>query len=202
MLKKLLLSTTLFLSSASAMHEFELNLNDKDIDLHLGLDMGQFNDNVEPDNVFITTRLLIGGEDHARLPNIQSRNYLGEVGFLVQSTSSFSPGLTMGMGIKYDYGALKNTSAISAVPIGVEGDYVLPFDIALPLHVGGLFYYAPEVLSFAGSQHYMEYEAHFDIELMERGLITTGYRGLETPLQVTDKAYFNRSFFFGLKFKF
>ncbi len=183
MLNKLLLSSLLFTSTLFGMHAFEVNLNNKDIDLHLDLDMGQFNDSVEPDSVFITTRMLVGSEENAKLENPYDNNFLGEVGFIVQSTSAAAPGLTMGMGLKYAYSALKSGGAISAVPIGVEVDYVLPFDIAIPLHVGGLFYYAPEVLAFSRSKYYMEYEGHFDIELMERGFLTMGYRGIETPTQ-------------------
>ena len=48
MLKKVLLGVLLSGSASYAMHEFELNLNNKDLDLHLGLDMGQFNHNIEP----------------------------------------------------------------------------------------------------------------------------------------------------------
>ena len=201
MLKKLLLGTLLLSATSYAMHEFELNINNKDLDLHLGLDMGQFNDNIEPDNLIIKARLMKGDQQHARLPYEQDTNILGEFGFVAQSTSAMAPGLMMGMGIKLAYTPLDNQS-IFAMPIGVVGDYTLPLDIIIPLHIGGQFYYAPEVLAFETSTSYMEYQANFDVEIMERGLITMGYRGIETPTKVKDNSYYNRSYFFGFKFKF
>jgi len=202
MLKKLSLSLLLLTANLFAMHEFELNLNNKDLDTHLSLDMGQFNDNLEPDNVFITGRFMIASPENAYLYDERDENMLGELGFLVKSTSTFAPGLSMGMGIKYAYAGQRSSASISALPIGIEADYVLPFDIPIPLHIGGLFYYAPQVLAFSGSTYYMEYEGSFDIELMERGLLTMGYRGIETPTEGFSRGYFNRSYFFGFKFKF
>ena len=201
MLKKLLLGLLLTGSVSYAMHEFELNLNNKDVDLHLGLDMGQFNHNIEPDSFLIKARLMKSDNEHARLPFDQDANILTELGFIVQSTSPFVPGLKMGLGIKSAYTPLDNQS-IFALPIGVVADYTLPFDIPTPLHIGGQFYYAPEVLSFEKSTRYIEYQANFDIQLMERGFITTGYRGIETPTKERSNAYYNRSYFVGVRFLF
>jgi len=201
MLKKLLLGVLLCSSASYAMHEFELNLNNKDLDLHLGLDMGQFNNNIEPDSFFINARVMKSDIDHARLPYNQDPNLLTELGFVVQSTSGFAPGLTLGMGMKLDYTPLDSQS-IFAMPLGVVGDYTLPFDIAIPLHIGGQFYYAPEVLSFEQSTSYMEYQVNFDVQLMERGFITTGYRGIDTPTKDRSNAYYNHSYFVGVRFLF
>ena len=201
MLKKLFVILFLLSSTAQAYHEFEINLNNKDLDLHLDLDMGQFNDNIEPENLIIQTRLLVGSEENARLPAEKSENLLGELGFMAQASSAMAPGLTMGMGVKLAYG-YQSGGSVFALPIGAKVDYVLPFDIFIPIHVGGQFYYAPEVLSFSDSTSYMEYEGNVDFELMERGLITMGYRGIDTPLEHYSNAYYNRSFFLGFKFKF
>ncbi len=201
MLKKLLLGLMLTGSLSYGMHEFELNINNKDLDLHLNLDMGQFNDMIEPDSFMLTARLMKSDIDNSRLPYGQDPNVLGEVGFLVQSTSAAAPGLMMGMGLKLVYTPLDKQS-ISALPIGVITDYTLPLDIVIPLHIGGEFYFAPEVLAFESSTRYMEYQANFDIELMERGLLTMGYRGLETPTKAMGDAYYNRAYFVGFKFKF
>ncbi|MGB6019237.1 MAG: YfaZ family outer membrane protein [Sulfurimonadaceae bacterium] len=201
MLKKLLLGTLLLSSTTYAMHEFELNLNNKDVDLHLGLDMGQFNDSIEPDSFMLKARIMKGDIEHARLPFGQDTNILGEIGFVAQSSSAMAPGLMMGMGLKLVYTPLEQQS-ISALPIGVVTDYTLPFDIVIPLHIGGQFYYAPEVLSFETSTSYMEYQVNFDVQLMERGLLTMGYRGIDTPTKDLSSAYYNRSFFVGFKFKF
>lgn len=201
MLKKLLLATLLLSSTTYAMHEFELNINNKDLDLHLALDMGQFNDTIEPDSFMLKARIMKGDRENARTPYEQDTNILGEVGFVAQSTSAMAPGLMMGMGLKLVYTPL-DVQSISALPIGIVTDYTLPLDIVIPLHIGGQFYYAPEVLSFEKSTSYMEYQANFDVELMERGLLTVGYRGIETPTKGQRNTYYNRSYFVGFKFKF
>lgn len=201
MLKKIFLVSFISALPVMAMHEVELNLNNKDLDLHLGLDMGQFNNSIEPENLMMNMRVLMGSQNNARLPFERDKNVLGEFGFLAQSTSAMAPGLTMGMGVKLAYTYLESES-IFAMPIGVEVDYVLPFNIPIPLHIGGLFYYAPEVLSFSASTSYKEYQGNFDIEIMDRGLITMGYRGIDTPVEHQSSAYFNRSYFFGFKYKF
>ncbi|MCJ7764367.1 MAG: YfaZ family protein [Thiovulaceae bacterium] len=201
MLKRLLIGLLLTGSVSYAMHEFELNLNNKDLDLHLGLDMGQFNDTIEPDSFLIKARVMKGDRDHARLPYDQDTAILTELGFVVQSTETFARGLRLGMGVKLAYTPLDNQS-IFAMPIGAVADYTLPLDIAIPLHIGGQFYYAPEVLSFEKSTSYMEYQANFDIHLMERGFITTGYRVIKTPTKDRSSAYYNHSYFVGMRFLF
>ena len=201
MLKKVLLVSLISALPVMAMHEVELNLNNKDLDLHLGLDMGQYNTSIEPENLMMNMRVLMGSQNNARLPFEREKNVLGEFGFLAQSTSAMAPGLTMGMGVKLAYTYLESESVFT-MPIGIEIDYVLPFNIPIPLHIGGLFYYAPEVLSFSSSTSYMEYQGNFDIEVMDRALITMGYRGIDTPVEHQSNAYFNRSYFFGFKYKF
>jgi len=201
MLKKVLLSTLVVATTLCAMHEFEINLNQKDLDLHLGLDMGQFNDSIEPDSFLVQMRVMKGDTEHSNLPGSQDTNLFGDLGFVAQSSSAMAPGLTMGMGLKLIYTDLKYQSSF-AMPLGVTIDYVLPFDIFVPLHIGGKAYYAPEVLAFEASKNYMEFQTNFDIEVMDRGLITLGYRWIETPLKEQTNAYYNRSYYFGLKFKF
>ena len=201
MLKKVLISSLITATTLFAMHEFEINLNQKDLDLHLGLDMGQFNDSVEPDSFLIQMRVMKGDTEHSGLPGDQDTTVFGDLGFVAQSSSAMAPGLTMGMGLKLIYTDLKEKSVL-AMPLGVTVDYVLPFDIFVPLHVGAKGYYAPEVLAFEASKNYMEFQTNFDIEVMDRGLISLGYRWIETPLNYDTNAYYNRSYYFGLKFKF
>jgi len=201
MLKKVILVTLLAFTTLSAMHEFEINLNQKDLDLHLGLDMGQFNDSIEPDSFMIEMRVMKGDTIHSRLPSAQNTNIFGDFGFVAQSSSAMAPGLMMGMGLKMVYSDLE-TKSIFAMPLGILVDYTLPFNIPIPLHIGGKAYYAPQVLSFEASKNYMEFQTNFDIEVMDRGLITLGYRWIETPLHYDENAYYNRSYYFGLKFKF
>ena len=52
-------------ASAFAMHNVELNVNDKDLEFGAKIDMGQFNENVEPDTVFVGAKILHGSVDNS-----------------------------------------------------------------------------------------------------------------------------------------
>jgi len=204
MLKKLLLSTLFVSTALFAMHDFELNLNEKDVDLRLGLDVGQFNESIEPESVLLQFRLMKGDEAHASLPYSQDTNWLYEGGFIIQNSTPFAPGLTLGMGVKLTYSPLKQDhKAIMALPIGVIGRYQLPIDGFIPLYVGAEAYYAPEVLSFKSTQNLSQFQTSFDIELMERGQITTGYRWMNNTREDIGGTYhYNQSWYLGFRFLF
>jgi len=201
MLKKLaLLSITAV--SALAMHTVELNVNEKDVEGRLRLDMGQFNDSVMTDTVFLGMALLHGSEDNSDA----NPKTLVEINFLMQrSISATDDALTLGMGVKLDYTQLKFSLSPQqdyfALPIGIEANYRFPFDIAVPLHVGGSFYYAPEVLSFEDAKNYLEYRAYFDVEIIEGGKIRLGYRSIDTDTKKHNINY-NHSAYLGFKMAF
>ena len=108
--------------------------------------------------------------------------------------------LTLGIGLKLDHTSTGNVDFLAA-SLGVEAEYRLP--TAVPLYIGGAFYYAPEVLAFMDAKHFMEGTAHIDFEVIERGRITLGYRNIETEYDHHDGDYnFNESFYGGFKFAF
>jgi len=188
--------------SAFAMHTVELNINEKDLEGQLRIDMGQFNDSVMTDSVFLGVMLLHGSEDHS---DVDPKTLI-ELNFLFQRTiSATDDALTLGMGVKLDYTQLQHKhykqQDYFAMPIGIEGNYRLPFDIAIPLHVGGSFYYAPEVLSFNDAKNYLEYRAYFDVEIIEGGKIRLGYRNIDTDTKSYNTNY-NHSAYVGFKMAF
>ena len=108
--------------------------------------------------------------------------------------------LLVGMGIKYEYSRVANED-FSALPLGLELRYLLPFDTGVPMYVSGLFYYSPEVLTFNDAKNYIEYRANFDIEIIERGHLLVGYRNIDLNFDAVDMNY-NRSWYLGFKFQF
>jgi hypothetical protein len=200
MLKKLFMTFGLT-ASLLAMHEFELNLNDHDLDTHLDLDMGQFNAAVEPDSVFFGFRYLYGSEENND-KKIDNDHYLLDGHFRVQQRLAKVPALTLGMGMKLVYTSIEDED-FYALPLGILLRYELPFDIGIPFYVGGHFYYSPQVLSFQDAKNYMEYQLNLDIMIIERAGITAGYRKIDTNFDISDgDATFNESWFAGIKFRF
>ncbi|MEA2091347.1 MAG: hypothetical protein U9O83_03150, partial [Campylobacterota bacterium] len=109
MFKKLGL-LAIFAVSAFAMHNVELNINDKDLEFGAKLDMGQFNDSTEPDTVFIGAKLLHANEDHSDIDNSADMHDYIEMNFLMKREIDNS-GLSIGLGVK-----LNNTEDFTTIP--------------------------------------------------------------------------------------
>ncbi len=199
MLKKLVAVFALG-TSLMAMHEFELNLNNHDLDARLDLDMGQFNASVEPDSVFFGGRYLYGSKENSD-SKIDSDHYLLDGHFRVQQQLANVPALTVGMGMKLVYTSIEDED-FYALPLGIHVRYRLPVE-AVPFYVGGRFYYSPQVLSFQDAKNYMEYQIGLDVMLIDRAGVTAGYRKIDTNFDISDgDATFNESWFLGVKFRF
>ena len=196
MLKKLLLIITIT-STLFGFHTAELNINDKDFEGKLRFDIGQFNQTVMPDSLFFGIGYIKGSEDNS---DFRDTDGLVEAAFLMQRPFGTNENLLVGMGIKYEYSRVANED-FSALPLGLELRYLLPFDTGVPMYVSGLFYYSPEVLTFNDAKNYIEYRANFDIEIIERGHLLVGYRNIDLNFDAVDMNY-NRSWYLGFKFQF
>ncbi|WP_345992918.1 hypothetical protein [Sulfurimonas sp. HSL-1716] len=204
MLKKLgLLSVSV--AAAFAMHGVDININDKDLELGGRLDMGQFNDTVEPNTVFLGVRYLKGNEDHSDFSSNDNAYY--EISFLMQKEVS-NNGLSMGLGVKANYTKARINGSnrdFTSVPLGVEAEYKLPVKDVVPLYLDGALYYAPEVLCMNDAEKFFEYRVNFDAEVIQNGRITLGYRSLDTNYDVagsTVNKNYNHSVYLGFKFQF
>jgi len=194
MIKKLGLAI-LCATSAFAMHNVSLDINNKDIEIGARLDMGQFNDSVEPDTVFLGGKFLHGDKDHGDLA--KSEDY-AELNFLMQREIE-SIGLNIGLGVKFNY-----VKDFSSVPLGAEIVYKLPFEDVMPMRVGGSFYYAPQVLTMQDGENYLEYRFEFDVEVISNAHVFVGYRNIDVNYDTKhggDKNY-NSSGYLGFKFAF
>ena len=85
MLKKLGVATLLS-ANLMAMHNLELNINDVDLEAGVRLDMGQFNDAVEPNTTFIGVKYLKADYDHS---DYNSPNAYMEVNFLMKLLDNY-----------------------------------------------------------------------------------------------------------------
>jgi hypothetical protein len=195
MLKKLILIVALTVS-AFAMHTAEVNINDTDLELNAKLDIGQFNENVEPDTMFIGARFLSADKTHSSNKHYANDPYY-EMNFLMMRPVGDS-GLSFGMGVKFNY-----TKDFASMPLGLEVEYKLDHSGLVPMYLNGSAYYGPKVLSFGNAERFYEYRVSYDIELIENGRITIGYRSMNTNYDDSRGDYtYNRTFYGGFKFFF
>jgi hypothetical protein len=193
MLKKLGL-ITVCAASAFAMHTAEININDKDLEVSGQFDIGQFNDAVEPNTMFVGAKFLNADEKNSDNDNANLDPYF-EVSFLMMKEMGDS-GFKLGLGGKLNY-----TENFSALPLGVEGSYKIPADNLIPMYINAAVYYAPSVLSFSDADSYFETRINYDIEVIDNGKITLGYRKIDTNYDAADFTY-NDSWYVGFKFNF
>ena len=197
MLKKLGL-LAVCTASAFAMHTVELNINDKDLEFAAKVDMGQFNDTVEPDSVFIGAKIFHADEEHSDLSSSSEINDYYEFNFLMQRKVEATD-LVIGLGVK-----VNGTKDFSSIPLGIEASYKLPALEKMPIYIRGAVYYAPEALSMQDAKNFLEYRIGADLEVIKNGSVIAGYRSLDTNFEKTKggDVNYNKSFYVGFKFAF
>jgi len=193
MLKKLTLISVSTIS-AFAMHTAEININDKDLELSTKFDMGQFNQNVEPNTIFVGGKFIKGDEKNSEPKNTNIEPYI-EANFLMKQEIG-NKGISFGMGIKANY-----TKDYAAIPLGGEFGLKIPAKDLIPMYFTAAVYYAPGVLCFNNAKDFLEYRINYDVEVIKNGMVTVGYRQLNTNYDAADYMY-NNSWFIGFKFSF
>lgn len=196
MLKTILLGT--FISTAAfATNQAELNVNNKELEGQVRIDMKQMGV-VSLDGFYIGARILDGDESNS--DRIGNTDPLMEVSFMVQRPVQEVPGLSIGLGIKGEYTKFDGNN-FAALPLGIEADMKLPLEISIPFYVGGALYYAPSVLSFRDGENYLETRVHFDVEPIKNGRIEIGYRMIDTDVENRDVTY-NDAWYLGMRLDF
>jgi len=197
MLKKITLLGISALS-AYAMHTAEININNKDLELDAQFDIGQFNDAVEPDTMFVGAKFLNADAEHSDNEYADIDPYY-EVSFLMMRPVG-NKGLKIGLGAKVNYTNNSNKDFMT-IPLGLEADYKLPFKGYFPMYLSGELYYAPSVLSFSDADSFFEYRVSCELEVIDNGRVTFGYRSLDTNYENLDFTY-NSSWYVGFKINF
>ncbi len=191
MLKKITL-VTVSAVAALAMNSASININNEDLELSANLDIGQFNENVEPETMFFGARYL--DADNSDRGN---NNPLFEVNFLRQKEIPRTS-LSIGLGVKLNY-----TKDYRTLPLGIDVTYRLPSTTVIPISVHANVYYAPKVLSFDNASKYFENRVECDIELIDNGHIIVGYRNIRTDYDDARGDFiYNESGYVGFKFEF
>ena len=193
MLKKITLLSASALT-AFALNTGEININNKDLEISGQFDIGQFNDAVEPNTMFVGAKFLNADAEHSDNEYADIDPYF-EANFLMMRPIG-SKNMRIGMGVKVNF-----TKDFMSVPLGLQFAYKLPLQDAFPMYLNGELYYAPSVLSFSNADSFLEYRLSYDLEIMEHGSITVGYRSLDTNYESGDFTY-NSYWYAGFKIKF
>jgi hypothetical protein len=195
MLKKVILSG-LIAVSAYAAHQIEANVNDKEVEGQIRLDLGRMGNAMS--NTYIGARFLNGDNNNSQ--SISDPDPLMEVSFMVMRPVQGVPGLKLGLGIKAEYTDIDG-QRYAAIPLGAEAELRLPINTPFPFYLGGALYYAPSALTFKEGDGYFETRIHLDAEPIQNGRIMVGYRKIDTDLKSRDVTY-NDSWYFGMRLDF
>lgn len=183
-------------ASAFAMHTGEINVNDKDLELSAKIDMGQFQDGVEPGSMFVGGRFLNADKRNSS-DHLGSLGAYYEVDFLMMREIG-NKGMRMGMGAKVNH-----TQNYTTIPLGLEFAYKIPADGLIPMRLSGSLYYAPSVLSFSSAKDFVEYRIGYEVEVIQDGHVVLGYRNIDTNYDsAVGNFNYNSSFYLGFKIVF
>jgi hypothetical protein len=195
MLKKATLLTASALT-AFALNTGEININNKDLEVSGQFDVGQFNDAVEPDTMFLGAKFLNADADHSDNDRADIDPYF-EASFLMMRPMG-NQDIKIGLGAKVNF-----TKDFVSIPLGIQLDYKLPFNSYFPMYLDGEIYYAPSVLSFSDADSFLEYRLSLDLEVIDNGFITFGYRSLDTNYDdLRGDFTYNAYWYAGFKVKF
>lgn len=192
-----IMTAALISTTAFAANQAELNVNNKELEGQIRIDMKQMGlQSLE--GSYVGARILNGDEDNS--DRIRNTDPLMEVSFMVERPVEGVPGLAVGLGIKGEYTEFDGDT-YAAIPLGIEADMKLPFSDSIPFYVGGALYYAPSVLSFRDGEDYLETRIHFDVEPIKNGRIEVGYRMIDTNVKHRDVTY-NDAWYLGMRIDF
>ena len=172
MLKKITLLGVSALT-AFAMNNAAININDTDLELGVKFDVGQFNEAVEPNTLFVGGKFLNADAQHSDNDAASLDPYF-EANVLMMRPLG-NKGMKIGMGIK-----VNGTTNFVSVPLGLEFSYKLPVQEYVPMYFEGALYYAPSALTYSDGDNFWEYRLNYTIEIIQNGKINLGYRSLKT----------------------
>jgi hypothetical protein len=174
-----------------AMNSAEININDKDLEVSAKIDLFNIDYNVNANTMFVGAKFLYADKTHSDRNDI---NPFYEINFLMMGEVNY--GMKLGLGIK-----LNHTKDFTSIPLGIEFSYEIP-QIDFPTYLSGYVYYATSVLSYEDADNFLEYRLSCDFEIIQNGLITLGYRKLDTNYEKRGDLTYNSSWFAGFKIRF
>ena len=191
MLKKVVFTVLLSVSSLMAMNKAMLNISDLDVEIAVNFDLGQFQEDYAVDTYYMGFNLIETNDDEG--------NSLVSGNFLVINDVPDRENTRLGFGVKLVSTSHAGESFLAA-PIGAVLDHMLESDS--PTFVKGTIFYAPGALSFKGARAYFEVRAGVHLEPIENVRVFLEGRAIHTSYQEGADITFNETIYGGFEVGF
>ena len=172
MLKKSI-SILLITSSLSAYHQFNININNDELESGIELDIAQFSKRMKVNRYFLGLDYLHSEDDETS----SDSDHLTSVRFMMRGKFHRARTITFGLGGKVVNGSAEDYD-VSAIPLGIYGNFKLPIK-SLPISLTTQFFYSPKPLTFGDGNNYTEQKYELGFEPFRMGEIYIGYRDIQ-----------------------
>lgn len=183
-MKKILLSTALVTSTIFA-GGFEVNINDKTIELVNST-------NLNNESYTIDMRYLRTEEKQAG----QSYSYIANVGFKVAEPLENNQNLTLGLGIDALYTNGFRDDNFLAIPFTLFANYKFSQQVSMDLNAK----YSPQILSFKEAESYKEARGTLNFSINQSAQAYVGARYIRANFDGNYDLDYDKSMFAGFKF--
>ena len=170
MFQKTVLILLIFLSSLSAYHELDINMNNDELESGIKFDLAQFSKRFNVNRYFL-------GLDYLYIENDDRDNdSLISFDFMMKNRLKQIKAITFGLGGKV-LSTSSNSNNVTAIPLGLYMNFLMPVK-SFPISFSAQFYYSPKPLTFEDGDQYFEQRYELIFEVIKRGKIYIGYRDI------------------------
>lgn len=173
MLKKVIITILISLSSLSAYHTVDINMNSDELETGVHLDLAQFSNSFSINRYFVgLDYLYVESEEDSS----DETDYLLSLDFMMKNRLAKVSAITFGLGAKILSTKVGERDVV-AIPLGIYMNFALPIN-SLPISLSAQFYYSPKPLTFNDGDKYFEQRYELIFEVIKMGEIFIGYRDL------------------------
>ncbi len=185
-IKKLILSSLLSVNILMAQNSIGLNINNKDIEAIVSLDLNSLNNYSNGTTYTIDSSYL-----HT------DTNNMGTIGISAMNSLPLADRISLSFGLKSIF-----ASDFLALPLYAKASFEVPFNDTVPeTTISTSITYSPSVLTFKDGDNFRDFRVEANMEVIPSIHIFTGYRNIYTNYKEYDKL-FNNKFYGGMKVSF
>lgn len=191
MLRKVVLTVLLSLSSLLAVNKAMLNISDLDVEVGVDFDLGQFQEDYAVDSYFMGFNFIDTNDGEG--------NSLVAGNFLVINDIPEREDARLGFGLKVVSTSFGAESFLAAA-LGAVFDYSISDEN--PTYWKTKVFYAPGALSFQDARAYFEVRTGIHSEPIENVRVFFEGRSIGTSYKAQGKKIFNETFYGGIEVGF